>query len=222
MAIDIIFLVVFAYGFWQGWNKGIIGTILNLTIYIFGIVLSYKMAPVTSTVLERMFNSNHPLMFVAGFAVNMLIIYLVVYLATHSMEEMIHGAYMGVVNRAAGGAFIAGFYIMLYSVLLWFAAQAAALPTDTVNQSRTYPLLKELPGKAKAMVLRFRPLALDVWDDSMNWMDRLKDYGTEKTQDKAKVYELPDPIKNNEEDPFETTPETQPKPKQQERPAIEE
>jgi membrane protein required for colicin V production len=213
MPIDIIFLIIFLYGFWQGWNKGIIGTILNLTIYIFGIMLSYKMASVTSTILERMFNSTHPLMFVAGFATNLLIIYFVVYLASHSLENMIHGAYMGVVNRVVGGAAIAGFYILLYSVLLWFGNQAHVLSADTLNESRTYPFLKDLPGKAKATVVRLQPLAFDVWDDSVKWMDNLQDYGTEKANTKTRVYELPDPIKGNPDNPFETQPE-RPKPAQ--------
>lgn len=203
MWIDIVFLVVFLYGFWQGWSQGIIGTLLNIAIYVFGIMLAYKMAPVMSSILERIFNSHHPMMFVAGFATNMLLIYLIVHLASESIEEALNRAYLGVFNRALGGVVVAGFYVLLYSVLIWFAGQANALTDTTTRESKTYPFLKDLPKGAKAVVVRVQPLAADVWDDSVDWMDKMQKYGVEKTDGKAKVYELP--VEEGEE-PFETKP----------------
>lgn len=213
--IDIICLLVALYGFWQGWNNGIVGTILNLSIYVFGIVLSYKMAPITSTVLERIFDSNHPMMFLAGFGLNLLVIYIMVHLTTNGIEGALHGAYLGTFNRLAGGGVVAMFYILLYSILIWFGVQGKALSEERLARSVTYPVLKELPKQAKQLVIRFRPLAVDIWDDSVNWMDKMQEYGIERTGSDGKVYELPIPEKG--EDPFETKPEDAPK--RQKKPA---
>jgi membrane protein required for colicin V production len=206
MWIDVCFLILFVYGFWQGWSQGIIGTIFNLAIYVFGIVLAYKMAPLMSTVLEKIFDSHHPVMFVAGFAANFLVIYVIVQMASGGIENLIHGAYLGVFNRALGGVFIAAFYVLLFSILLWFGSQAQVIDAATTSKSMTYePLLKELPGRAKALVVRFKPLAFNIWDDSLKWMDTMEDYGVQKTESKAKVYELPVPGKDQQQ-PYETQP----------------
>ena len=205
MWIDIVFLVVLLYGFWQGWSQGIIGTILNLAIYAFGIVIAFKMAPVTSVLLERILDSKHPLMFVGSFLANLLVIYLIVNLATKNLEDAIHGAYLGAVNRLMGGAFVGLFYVLLYSVIIWFLNQANGISVETKNISRTYSLLQPLPGYAKGVAVRFQPLVSDSWTDFNQWMDKAQDLGLEKTEGKGRVYELPTPTKD--EPLFESKPQ---------------
>jgi membrane protein required for colicin V production len=205
MWIDVCVMLLFLYGLWQGWQQGIIGTIFNLCIYIFGIVLAYKMAPLMSTVLENLFNNHHPVMFIAGFGVNFLLIYLIVSMASGGIENLLHGAYLGVFNRVLGGVFVGGFYVLLFSILLWFGGQAQVISEATTGKSLTYPVLKDLPGKAKSLVLRFKPLAFSIWDDSMDIMDQMERYGAEKTEGKSKVYELPLPGKD--QPLYETKPE---------------
>ncbi len=205
MWIDIVFLVVLLYGFWQGWNQGIIGTLLNLAIYAFGIVIAYKMAPVTSVVLEKVFNSSHPLMFVGGFLANMLLIYVIVNLASKSLEDAAHGAYLGMFNRLLGGGAIGAFYVLLYSIIIWFLGQANGISSETISTSRTYDFLKPLPGYAKGIAVRFQPMAFDSWSDFNQWMDKAKDFGMEKTDGKGRVYEIPEA--DNNKPLFESKPE---------------
>jgi membrane protein required for colicin V production len=204
MWIDIVFLVVLLYGVWQGWSQGIIGTILNLGIYAFGFVIAFKMAPVTSVLLERIFDSNHPLLFVGGFVTNILLIYLIVHLATNNIEGVLNRAYLGVFNRAAGAAIIGGFYVLLFSIIVWFLNQANGISDEVRSKSMTYPVLKPLPGYAKGVAVRLQPLVADSWQDFNKWMDKAQNFGMEKTDSKGRVYELPDTPKG--EPLFETAP----------------
>jgi membrane protein required for colicin V production len=205
MWIDIVFLVVLLYGFWQGWSQGIVGTILNLAIYAFGLIMAFKMAPVTSALLEKLFDSTHPLMFVGGFAANMLLIYLLVHLATNNIEEALNRAYLGTINRLIGAGVIATFYVLLFSVLIWFFVQANGIGPKTMAESKTYPFLQPLPGYAKSIAIRFQPMAADSWTDFNTWLDKARQFGIEETSGKAKVYELPLPDKS--EPLFKSEPE---------------
>ena len=74
MAIDIVFLAVFAYGFWVGYSRGIIGTVFNFAAYIFGFVLAFKITPTTTNILESLLHSDNPSMFIAAFIVNLVFI----------------------------------------------------------------------------------------------------------------------------------------------------
>lgn len=201
MPIDIIFIAVFAYGFWQGYNQGIIETLFNLGSYIFGFIIAFKMTPVTTNLLERMFNTDNPSLFLAAFAVNLVIVTLILRAAASGIERLFEAAYMGLLNRLLGGLVLGTFGIMVYSVLIWFLVKVEFLNEATLTQSGTYPVLKEIPPRARAVAVRIKPLAIDVWDTSINWIDRLEKYGIDKTESKQKIYEVPEDRKIIEDEP---------------------
>ena len=192
MAIDIIFLAVFAYGFWVGYSRGIIGTVFNFAAYIFGFVLAFKITPTTTNILESLFHSDNPSMFLAAFVVNLVFIMFVLRQAARGMESAFQAVYLGVINQTLGGVLMASFGIVIYSILIWFLVQVRFLNDLTLTESKSYPFLKDLPPKAKAVALRAKPFAEDIWGYSMNWMDRLEQYGIQKTSTKPNIYQVPD------------------------------
>jgi len=212
MPIDIGFIAFFAYGFWQGYSRGIISTVFNLVLYVFGFVLAFKMAPTMTTILQSMFHSENPTMFLAGFLVNLLIIMLIVRSAARGLEGAMRMAYLGVINQVAGGVAMGGFLVVVYSVLVWFGSKVHFINEATILDSKTYPILEPIPTKAKDMAIRMKPLALDVWGSSMNWMDRLDKYGVERTEGKDKTYRPPDDPKAIEEDPTPSSRQPAPRP----------
>jgi uncharacterized membrane protein required for colicin V production len=209
MPIDIIFIAAFGYGFWQGYSRGIIGTVFNILAYVFGITLAFKITPTTTNILERMFNSQNPTMFIAAFIVNLILIMFVLRMAAKSLEGVFQAVYLGFINQILGGVFMGSMMVLVYSVLLWFFVKVQFLNEVTIAESRAYPFLKDLPAEAKVVLTRFKPFAEEVWGTSLNWMDRLERYGEQKTGegDKARIYELPDDKdgKTIEDDPLEET-----------------
>ncbi|MFN0033472.1 MAG: CvpA family protein [Saprospiraceae bacterium] len=206
MPIDIGFIAFFAYGFWQGYSRGIISTVFNLLIYVFGFVLAFKMAPTTTKLMQSMFHSDNPTMFVAGFFVNLLLIMLVLRQTARGLEGAMRMAYIGVLNQVAGGVAMGSFLIVVYSVLVWFGSKVHFINEATIRDSKTYSFLAPIPQKAKDFAIRMKPFALDVWGTSMTWMDRLDEYGIQRTEGKDKTYRPPDDPKAIEEDPMPTSP----------------
>jgi membrane protein required for colicin V production len=192
MPIDIIFLASFFFGFWKGYTQGIIGTVFNLIAYIFGVTLAFKVTPTMTNILERLFNSTNPTMFLAAFIVNLLLIMMVLRMFTRSLERASEAAYLGYFNSILGGVLLGGFSVMIYSVLIWFLVKVHFLNDATLAESRAYPLLEKLPGHAKNIAVRIKPLAEDIWGTSINWMDKLESYGIEKTEAPAKIYDPED------------------------------
>lgn len=199
MPIDIVFLAVFAYGFWIGYSRGIIGTVFNFAAYIFGVVLAFKVTPTTTNILESLFHSDNPAMFLAAFIVNLVLIMIVLRQAAKGLETGFQAIYLGVINQTLGGVVMAGFGVVIYSIVIWFLVQVRFLNDQTLAESKTYPLLQELPPRAKAVAMRAKPFAEDIWGYSMNWMDRLDKYGVEKTSTKPNIYKVPDDGKAIEE-----------------------
>ncbi len=211
MPIDLIFIIVFGLGFRHGYSNGIISTVFSLVAYVFGIMLAFKVTPAMTNILEGLFHSQNPSMFLAAFIVNVAIIMLVLRQAARILEGFLQAIYLGVFNRILGGAVMAALAILIYSVLLWFGIRVGMVNNATIAESRVYPLLKDLPTRAKALGTRFRPMALEMWDTSLSWMDKLDNYGVQKTDGSPKVYELPDTGKPPiEDDPQETAPRFRP------------
>ncbi len=203
MPIDILFLIALGYGFFQGFYQGVISTIFNVAAYLLGIVLAFKVTPTTTNIMETIFHSSNPMMYVAAFVANMVVIMVVLKIASKSLERAFQAAYLGIVNQALGALVMGAFYVLICSIAVWFMVKAQFLNPQTITESKTYPLLEPLPGKAYDLALRFKPLAEEAWGTSMTWMDRLQEYGDNKTKNmdsgSGRIYK-PDP-KGIETDP---------------------
>lgn len=140
-------------------------------------------------------------MFLGAFLVNLLIIMLIMRSAAKAVEGAMRVAYLGVINQVAGGAAMGLALVVVYSVLVWFSVKVNFINEATIAESKSYSFLEPIPGKAKDVAIRMKPLALDVWGTSMNWMDRLDQYGLQRTEGKDKTYRPPDDPKAIEEDP---------------------
>jgi len=209
MPIDLIFIIVFGFGFRHGYTQGIISTVFNVLAYVFGVIFAFKITPTTTNVLETMFNSQNPSMFVAAFIVNLALIMFMLRAAASAFEKGLQAVYLGFFNRVLGGTLMALLAMLIYSVLLWFAVKVTFINEATIAQSKTYPLLKELPGMAKGVAVRLKPFATEVWDTSLGWMDRLDKYGIQKTETQPKVYEVPE----GKDTGIENEPERNPAPR---------
>ena len=96
-----------------------------------------------------------------------------------------------IVNQALGALVMGAFYILICSIMIWFMVKAQFLNPQTIEESKTYPLMEPLPGKAYDVALRLKPFAEEAWGSSMTWMDRLQKYGDDKTKtlpESGKVY----------------------------------
>ncbi len=214
MPIDLICAIVLGLGFWMGYNRGIIQLIFNLVAYVFGVTLAFKMTPFTTSLLEAAFNSTNPLMFLAGFLVNIAVVMITVRYAARGMEGIFNAAAMGTFNQLLGGAVYGLLGVLLFSVLVWFADKAMMIDETTKSASRAYPILEKMPPRARELAVRVQPVFADIWDTSITWMDRLQSYGNEKKpESKPKFYDIEDDGKAGggiEDFPEEAKPKAKP------------
>ncbi len=203
MPIDILFLVAVVYGFWQGGRNGVVSTVFNVAAYLFGITLAFKITPTTTSLLEAMFHSTNPMMFVGAFLLNILIVVLIMRMVASAVERALKVTHLSIINYALGAMMMGGFYILICSIVVWFMVKAQFLNTQTIAESRTYSILEPLPGNTYDVAVRLKPFAEETWVTYMTWMDRLQRYGDEKSKkmgtEGVKIYT---PTKTNiEQDP---------------------
>ena len=126
MVIDIIFFISAAYGFYVGYSKGIIKTVFSTLSIVLGLMAAMKFSPYMTSFLEDTF-SRSPLMFIAGFVLTFVGVMLLVRLLAKTIEGIFKTIKINVINKIAGGIFMSGFFILLFSILVWFGMKLKEL-----------------------------------------------------------------------------------------------
>lgn len=191
--IDLICAICLGFGFWVGYQRGIIQLAFNLISYTFGIVLAFKMTPAMTNLLIQVFKSDNSLMFFAGFLVNFAIVMMLIRLAAKSLESLFQAAYLGTFNQILGGVVYGGFFVLIYSVLLWFGRQSLVVSESMMREAKTGEILEKLPAQAKNLAIRVQPTFAEIWHTSMEWVDKAKNQSEKNKkwqENEPKIYDL--------------------------------
>lgn len=192
MVIDIICLMMGAYGFYIGFSRGIIRTIFTVLSLIFGLLAAFKLGPATTRFLETATGSHNPMMFIAGFLMAFFATMIFIRTISKFLERGLQSANINVLNQLLGGVLLGGVMVLLFSMLLWFADQSRLIDPTTKDQSATYLFLKNYPDKVWAVVQYFKPAVQDFWEESVEFLDRMQEQGIERSEDDPSIFDIPD------------------------------
>ncbi len=190
--IDLFFLIAAGYGFFLGFYRGIIQTIFTILSYVFATLAAFKLSPATSKFLETATGTEHPLMFLAGFLIAFFGTMFLIRFISRAISEGMEAANVNIINQMAGGLLLASLMTLVYSLMLWFAAEAHILQAEYTENSLTYPFLKEYPKTVWNALGSIKPVLKDFWEHSVDFMDRIEEVSIEKTESDPNVYDIPD------------------------------
>jgi membrane protein required for colicin V production len=192
MIIDVLFLIIGGWGFYQGYSRGIIKTIFTAFSVVFGLMAAFKLAPAATRFLETAFHSTSPFTFIAGFLLAFFLTMFIIRTIAKFFEKTLQAANINVINQFAGGILLASLYTLVYCLILWFGDKSHIITQQTAVESKTYPYLKEFPGKMKAVFEWVKPGFQDFWRESVKFMDRVQEKSLEQTEDQPTIFDIPD------------------------------
>ena len=175
MWIDIAFAAVAALAFYQGYRRGIIGTVVSIAAVVLGFLLAVRYSREATTLLANLFDvpptGAMPLLgFVATFALTLLAMRLI----AAAVERLLATLRLGFVNRALGGLAAAVLATFLLSMALITVESAGLIPREQRRESITYDSLAAFPEQVKAAFVQEKPM-----------LERLRERGEEEL-DKAR------------------------------------
>ena len=192
MIID-IFCVVFAgYGFYLGFNKGIIQTVFTIFSYLIGLMAAFKFSPAMTDFLESTFNSQHPLMFIAGFLSTLVLTIVLIRLLARTIEGVLKSTNINIFNQIAGGALLALFMVLAFSILIWFGDKSKIIEETTKMQSVTYPLLQNLPAQVWEFARGLQPMFEDFWNYTVDFFEKIENGIQTEEETKTRFYDIED------------------------------
>ncbi len=190
MGIDVLLLIVAAYGFYLGFSEGIVKAIFAVMSIVLGIVASFKFAPATTRFLETALGSQNPLLFIVGFVLTFFGARFLINTSASVITEMLNWSEAGLVNKILGGTVLTFIFILSYSIMLSFATSVYLVDAKTLRESNTYEFLHDLPKDTKRVFLYITPIFTDFWRESSRIMDKIDKEGVQRTDRDSEIYDI--------------------------------
>ncbi len=173
MILDIIVVLVVAFGFYAGYSRGLIKTIFDALSLIIGVLAAMKLSPITINVLDNLFNIPPSIAYLVGIVITFLLVMALVRYIGRKLEDVFETANINIVNKLAGGAFQGLFFAFLISMVLWVLGNYNVVKPQTKTDSITYPLLEPLPEAGKSVFTAVKPVFQSFWDKTVNAMESI-------------------------------------------------
>src|ERR1700710_362887 len=132
MLIDIIFIVLLVIAIVKGYRKGFIIAIFSLLAIIIGLAAAMKLSVVTAAWLKDAIHVAAKWLPVIAFAVVFLIVVLLVRLGARALQKTAEFALLGWANRLAGILLYMALYVIILSVLLFYAEKVDIIAPNTI------------------------------------------------------------------------------------------
>jgi len=176
MAIDIICLIFLAYGFWVGYSKGIIATVLTLASYVIGILAAMKFGPIAADMLYEWF----PVIttggsFLLGFIVVFFLTLVLFKIVSRGLTGFMETVNINFINQIMGGLLSGLFFTFIFSGLVYFGDRSRIISDEVRTTSITYQPLSQIRMAVWEQGKSLYPVFRDFYDKAVDAMDRLSE-----------------------------------------------
>jgi membrane protein required for colicin V production len=138
MIIDIIFVVLMLMALFKGMSKGLIVALFSLLAFFIGLAAALKLSAVVAVHLSESTNLTGFWLPIVSFLLVFLLVAFLVRLGARWVQKTIEFVWLGWLNRLLGVIFYVVLYIIIFSILLFFAVQINLVKQDTILASKTY------------------------------------------------------------------------------------
>lgn len=171
MWIDITFLTIAGFAFYKGYHAGIIKMVFTIVSILIGLLIAMRFAAEVTGGLQRVFNTQHPLLFLVGFLVTFLLVMWLVRWLARKLEDFLETIKLNFINELQGGILYAILATIILASALGLINRAGLISTESREKSMTWPLLEIVPGQAQVVYTKLKPVFNKFWNDSKKAID---------------------------------------------------
>ena len=142
MIIDIIIAIALIIAVIKGYQQGLIVAVFSVLAFIVGLAAAIKLSAVAAGYIGKTVKISDQWLPVISFAVVFFIVVLLIRWGAKLIQKTIQFAMLGWVNRLGGILLFVVLYILIFSVLIFYAEQVSLIKPETRNASVTYPYIQ--------------------------------------------------------------------------------
>jgi membrane protein required for colicin V production len=148
MILDILFLIILIFAVIKGYRRGLIVGVFSFVAIIAGLAAAIKLSAAVAGYIGHAVNVSDKWLPVISFIVVFFLVVLLVRLVANLLEKAIEITMLGWVNKLGGILFYAVIFIIVYSILLFYAEKTGLAEPVTIQNSVTYPFVRPWGPKA--------------------------------------------------------------------------
>ena len=171
MILDIIVAVILILAIIKGYRQGLIVALFSFIAFIIGLAAALKLSVVVAGYIGKAVNVSDKWLPIISFAVVFLIVVLLVRLGAKFIQKTVELAMLGWVNRVGGILLYAGLYILIFSVLLFYADQMNFIKPETKTGSVTYSYIQPWGPKLMEGLGKIIPIFKGMFEDLEDFFD---------------------------------------------------
>ena len=173
MILDIIVVVILILAIIKGYRQGLIVALFSLIALIIGLAAALKLSVVVAGYIGKAVNVSDKWLPIISFAVVFLIVVLLVRAGAKFIQKTVELAMLGWANRVGGILLYVGIYILIFSVLLFYADQMNFIKPETKTGSVTYSYIQPWGPKLMDGLGKIIPVFKGMFEDLEDFFDNV-------------------------------------------------
>jgi len=148
MLIDLLVALVLLFAIWKGYRNGFIVGIFSLLAIFIGIAAALKLSVVVAKHIGATTRISEKWLPFISFILVFIVVVLLVRLVAKAIEASVKLAMLGWANRIGGIICYVLLYMIIFSIVLFYAEKMALLQQSAIKSSRTYSIIQPWGPKA--------------------------------------------------------------------------
>lgn len=165
MILDLLFAVVVVLAVIKGFQRGLIIGVFSLVAVIIGLAAAIKLSIVVAGYVDKAVSVSDEWLPVISFAIVFIAVVLLIRLGANAIERTVEIVMLGWVNRFGGILLYAAIYIVVFSVLLFYAEQVGLIRSETIEKSVTYTFVQPWGPKVIDSIGKIIPVFKGMFSD---------------------------------------------------------
>jgi membrane protein required for colicin V production len=175
MIIDIVFVILIVLAVIKGYQRGLIVGLFSLVAIIIGLAAAMKLSTAVAGYIGEAVKVSDEWLPVISFAVVFIVVVLLIRWAANAIENAVEVVMMGWLNKLCGIILYTIIYIVVFSVLLFYAEQVHIIQLETINKSVTYSFIQPWGPKAINGFASVIPFFSDMFNDLKEFFGGVSD-----------------------------------------------
>jgi membrane protein required for colicin V production len=171
MWIDIVAVIIIVYAAIKGFRKGLIVALFSFAAIFIGLAAALKLSAVLANYLrERSHTESHWWPMVA-FAIIFIAVLFIVRWAAAIVEKTVEFAMLGWINKIGGFLLYVVLYLLIFSIVLFYANQANMIDQETKSRSTGYSYIEPWGPAAINGVGKVIPFFKNIFADLQQFFE---------------------------------------------------
>ena len=180
MIIDIILAVLLILAVIKGYQRGLIVGVFSFVAIIIGLAAAMKLSVVAAEYIGSTVNVSDKWLPVISFLVVFIVVVLLIRLGANLIQKTVEAMSLGFLNRLGGILLYAVIFIIVYSIILFYAEQVKLIQPGIIESSITYPFIEPWGPKVIDGLGSVIPFFKDMFNQLQDFFDHISESAMKK------------------------------------------